>query len=215
MRSIVVALEIGEEFFFADAPTCLSDKDRKPIEARHAILIVGSAVVSGERRFRIRNSWGEGWGDSGCIWVHWTYISNGIFIELLGGVVTDNFSTLSDSHNVSEAWLKAVRALREKKGQAYNLIYSVSNPGELSHEDALVISKFDEFARDHGINTVTATANTIFPLDFYLKNKREGLFSRYDVEIYPKVKKQWGNYFDRITRRRTLKGSQLLMQTDL
>jgi hypothetical protein len=84
MRSIVVALEIGEEFFFADALTCLSDKDRKPIEARHAILIVGSAVVSGERRFRIRNSWGEGWGDSGCIWVHWTYISNGIFIELLG-----------------------------------------------------------------------------------------------------------------------------------
>lgn len=84
MRSIVVALEIGEEFFLADALTCLTDKNRKPIEARHAILIVGSAVNSGERRFRIRNSWGKGWGDNGSIWVHWSYISSGIFIELLG-----------------------------------------------------------------------------------------------------------------------------------
>jgi hypothetical protein len=120
--------------------------------------------------------------------------------------MTDSFSTLTDSNNISEAWIKAVRLLRDKGGQAYNLIYSITDPDNFAAEDALLIASFDKFAKNSEINTVSATANTIFPLDFYLKNGCDGLFSRYDVEMYPKVKKQWGNYFDRITRRRDLKG---------
>jgi len=83
-RSVVVGLGIGEEFFRADPFGRLSDKDRKPIEAQHALVITGSEIVAGTRNFRLRNSWGPGWGDAGSLWVHRSYLSSGIFVELSG-----------------------------------------------------------------------------------------------------------------------------------
>jgi len=111
------------------------------------------------------------------------------------------------------AWLAAAQYLQTCPGRhAYNLIYAISRPGELSNADRQIIKNYDAFAVKHGLGTATTVANTIFPLDSYRSGGTDGLFNAYHQEVYSRVKKGWGNYFDRMTRRRHSNGQFILDQ---
>ena len=122
----------------------------------------------------------------------------------------NNYSALPDREEISTAWIEAARLLRSIKGRAtYNLIYSITEPSALTSRDANIIGKFDDFALQNGISTTTTVANTIFPLEVYLSGGLIGLFYTYDADVFPKVKTAWGNYFDRMTRRRNAAGTPM------
>ena len=43
----------------------------------HAQIVVGMRILAtGNRIFLVRNSWGEDWGDRGCIWVTEAYLDS-------------------------------------------------------------------------------------------------------------------------------------------
>jgi C1A family cysteine protease len=41
----------------------------------HCVLICGYAMINGQLYYRLRNSWGSGWADSGYCWLPATYIT--------------------------------------------------------------------------------------------------------------------------------------------
>ncbi len=120
-------------------------------------------------------------------------------------------AALEDRESVSAAWLQAVAYLKKQPGKkCYNLAYVVTRPEALTLEDKAVIALFDAFARSAGRHPVTTIANTIFPSACYRVGGASRVYEDYEREIYPRVKTQWGNYVDRMIRRRDIKGRPLL-----
>lgn len=119
-------------------------------------------------------------------------------------------NSLKDANSVVDAWREACSHLMNQSGRkCTNLIYSVKNPSVLSKTDLKVISDFDEFAKKHNLNSSTTVANTIFPVDTYLKYGSSNLYSRYMDEVFPRVTTNWGTYFERMVQRRDPKGNAI------
>lgn len=116
---------------------------------------------------------------------------------------------LEDARTAAEAWAKATSALSQRSGRAYNLIYSVTEPSARTPQDAALVRHFDTFALNHGLHSTETVANTIFPLDTY-RSQGDDLYGFYLEEVLPKVRKQWGTYFERMIRRRNDDGSFML-----
>lgn len=122
--------------------------------------------------------------------------------------MTSSFQALQDQPSLVAAWKQAANFLHDVKGRAcYNLIYTVTEPSVLSSSDLRVIGEFDDFALAAGIGRAETVANTIFPLDTYLRYGRDEFFDVFDRDIYPRVKRGWGNYFHRLTTRLTSDGT--------
>lgn len=45
----------------------------------HAQIIVGVRFVNGERQFKVRNSWGDSWGDAGHTWYAEDYVASSLW----------------------------------------------------------------------------------------------------------------------------------------
>ena len=121
------------------------------------------------------------------------------------------FLALDDQPTVTAAWLHAVSRLLTNGNRAYNLVYSVTEPSSLTSADVAVARSFNAFAKANGLHTTETVANTIFPLDTYRSQGAEDLYEYYLEEIFPKVRKQWGTYFERMIRRRNDNGSTMLL----
>ncbi len=120
-------------------------------------------------------------------------------------------AVLNDQISVSAAWLQAVSHLKNQPGRkCYNLAYTITKPDALTVGDKAVMGSFDAFARAAGRHPVTTVANTIFPLACYRIGGATRVYEDYEREIYPRVKTGWGNYVDRIIRRRDVTGKLLL-----
>lgn len=52
---------------------------------RHAMIIVGVRKRAGRYEFLLRNSWGEGWGDAGHVWVDEDYVDWNEFEDIWVG----------------------------------------------------------------------------------------------------------------------------------
>lgn len=48
----------------------------------HALVVVGYRVVNGRVQFRIRNSWGEAWGDGGRCWFDQDYMTSAMTSDI-------------------------------------------------------------------------------------------------------------------------------------
>lgn len=118
-----------------------------------------------------------------------------------------NYLALVDQDTVAVAWLKAIKALSDNSNRAFNLIYSINKPSTLTKLDEKIIRKFDLFAKDHSLHPSNTVANTIFPLDTFLSNRSDGFYEYYLDNILPKVRKQWGTYFERMIRRKNDDGT--------
>ena len=119
--------------------------------------------------------------------------------------------SLPDRPTVPEAWLEAAEALCRNGARAYNLVYSVRRPSELTPGGRRMISAFDAFARTTALHSTATVANTIFPLDTYLSQGASRFYDFYLQAVFPKVRKQWGTYFERMIRRWNDDGSVMTM----
>lgn len=74
---VVVCNEITRSQFGDPNPSDVIGPAQGDIWGAHATLLVGVRVlVSGDREFLLRNSWGRGWGDNGYIWVSQGFLSS-------------------------------------------------------------------------------------------------------------------------------------------
>lgn len=120
-------------------------------------------------------------------------------------------AALDDKRSTSEAWLGAVSYLKAQPGHScYNLAYVITEPHVKTANDDHVIAEFDLFARTAGRHSVNTIANTIFPLACYRAGGAPHVYEDYPNSIYPRVKKGWGNYAERMLRRRDTNGNLLL-----
>jgi hypothetical protein len=120
-----------------------------------------------------------------------------------------NFIALEDQPTTVHAWLQAAKALAGTGNRAYNLLYSVSEPSKLTAGGREAIKIFNSFALSHGLHSTETVANTIFPLDTYLSKGPDAFSDYYLDAIFPKVRKQWGTYFERMVRRHNDDGSPM------
>lgn len=118
-----------------------------------------------------------------------------------------NVAALVDQTNVVEGWKAATSFLRHSpRRSCSNLIYAITDPSSMTTDGNNIMQMASTFAKEAGIGDVTTVANTIFPLDIYLKGGADALYNDYPTTVYPRVKTAWGNYFDRMIRRRDAKG---------
>lgn len=73
---LVLAMSITENFCKGgdNGVVAYSKNDQKA--DYHAVVAVGHTIHDGKKLIRIRNSWGEKWGDKGYIWLTEDYISS-------------------------------------------------------------------------------------------------------------------------------------------
>lgn len=123
-----------------------------------------------------------------------------------------NNLVLADTPSVVGGWLQATHALQGSQKPIYNLVYSIIGPTNINESENQVIKRFNEFALDHRFHPTETVANTIFPLDTYLKNAndRTAFYQKYHDVVLPKVRKKWGTYFERLTIRRNHDGSLMM-----
>lgn len=120
-------------------------------------------------------------------------------------------TALDDRETVTSAWVQAASFLKQQpQRKCYNLAYVITRPELKTSEDVSIIAALDEFARSAGEHPVNTVANTIFPLACYRIDRPDGIFEHYPKEIYPRVKKGWGTYAERMVRRRDVNGKLLL-----
>jgi hypothetical protein len=73
---VIVIIQPTLAFHFAAAGTVVHDAPNDPVSAApHAVIAVGHGVEGSVRTVLLRNSWGPGWGDAGCIWVGEDYLA--------------------------------------------------------------------------------------------------------------------------------------------
>ncbi len=74
---IVIGVRLGERFMEWNNESVLSGTDSEKVNgqhAYHALVVVG--FDDSKRAFRVRNSWGTGWGDNGSIWIDYDFFLN-------------------------------------------------------------------------------------------------------------------------------------------
>ncbi|WP_416877559.1 hypothetical protein [Litorimonas sp.] len=114
--------------------------------------------------------------------------------------MVSHYNPMRPSKTCVEAWLAAAQKLRDV-GSLYGLVLHITDPVNHSETDHEVISRVDQFLREHKSFPISTVANTIFPEQLYVPGKRELLYERYDRQ-FPRIKKavpDWGRYFHRLT----------------
>jgi C1A family cysteine protease len=73
---VVFGTGVGDEFLELYGDGVLGPPSA--IKGYHALVVVGYRVVGAKVQFRIRNSWGEAWGDGGRCWFTEEYMTSGM-----------------------------------------------------------------------------------------------------------------------------------------
>jgi thymidylate synthase len=81
-------------------------------------------------------------------------------------------------------------------------VIDVDYPTIFDDSDNAVIKLVDSFLRDRDLNPISTIVNTIFPEALYRKFGTPKFYGVYHTQVYDKLtkSKQWGRYFERLTR---------------
>lgn len=110
------------------------------------------------------------------------------------------------------AWLEAVKQVNQQPGHAaYNAIIDIANPVINTTRSNRIVAAVDEFLRVQE-KSVLCVANTIFPEALYRQHGAEKLFTIFENNILPKVRRndRWsGYYFERMISHPTESGETI------
>jgi thymidylate synthase len=112
----------------------------------------------------------------------------------------------------AQAWLAAAMAVWERGNDAHNVVIDVANALREEGSDSAIIGTVDRFLREHGANTISGVSNTIFPQSTFVRHGPEEFYDAYRERIFPQMKKMtrdWGRYFDRMTRWEKIQGNKI------
>jgi thymidylate synthase len=119
------------------------------------------------------------------------------------------FLAVSPQRSCARAWVQAAAEIIKQGDESYNVIIGVENPVNHDERDDDVIKLVDSFLKQHHANPIITIANTIFPQALYREHGCPAFFGEYH-KVYDKLTKsrQWGRYFERMTRHKTLDGHE-------
>jgi len=110
----------------------------------------------------------------------------------------------------ARGWVEASCALIREGDEGYNVIIEVTDPVNHDAEDVEVIKSVNTFLSERGCgaNPVSTVSNTIFPQSLLQAHGSTAFYGVYRERVFSKLKKskQWGRYFDRMTRKTDRKG---------
>jgi hypothetical protein len=108
-------------------------------------------------------------------------------------------------------WLAALTHLsRCTNAEDFDVFLHVAEPTVLTRADRAVYDEVDSFLVSHGAFGIHTVAETIFPLDEYMRTGAEGVFKNYPEKIRAIQKARddgnWGCYAYRIMRQKDFQG---------
>lgn len=108
-------------------------------------------------------------------------------------------------------WLAAAEYLEHCPDQEdFDVILHVTEPTVLSKQDAAVYQEVDQFLTGHGAFSIHTVAETIFPLDEYLRKGTNSVFKEFPDKIRAIQKgrsdSNWGSYAYRFLRQQDAHG---------
>ncbi|TPJ38870.1 hypothetical protein FJ434_22850 [Mesorhizobium sp. B2-5-13] len=111
-----------------------------------------------------------------------------------------------------EVWLAACEYLRPlPEHEDFDVFLHITDPSPLSKADAKVLGGVDDFLVGHGGVSVNTVAETIFPLQDYLRGGKDAVFETYPERMARihavRTDRQWGNYAMRILRQKDRDGT--------
>jgi thymidylate synthase len=111
-----------------------------------------------------------------------------------------------------QGWLAAASAVRDRGGEAHNVVIDIADPLHETEQDAAITREVDQFLRAHNCNSLSSVANTIFPQGTLDQHGPEAFYDVYRETVFPRMKQMthdWGRYFDRLTRWKKLEGKEI------
>jgi hypothetical protein len=209
-RAVVFGAKLGDEFMSASDASVLSYQTfgYTGQHAYHAMILSGYDDTKGSNgAFRVVNSWGESWGDKGCLWVDQTFFSGGDFAFCAFVAQVPSTNPDQNNDNVVDDPTSGYDVI------AWNLVdedyddpdypndlrdrfitYNVFNGGKTT------LKASDDWAIFYGLaNAYDANDNNILIYDYYTNDF--GTYGNYDVIDYNDAKAlgssvNWWNNID-------------------
>jgi hypothetical protein len=117
----------------------------------------------------------------------------------------------------ARAWVAAASAIIDTHDEGYNVVIDVADPVKHDVKDNEAITLVDKFLKLHDENPVVTVANTIFPQALYEAHGSPAFYEVYhrDFDKFSRESKNWGQYFDRMTRFQVARGGVINPLQDL
>jgi hypothetical protein len=112
----------------------------------------------------------------------------------------------------ARGWVAASAAVQAAGGDAYNVIIDIENPLAEDATDTAIIQMVDQHLRDHHAYSISTVANTIFPEATLRRYGPVDFYDAYHERVFPRMKRMtrdWGRYFDRLTRWTKVHGGEI------
>ena len=117
----------------------------------------------------------------------------------------------------AQAWVAACESVMLTHNQGYNVVIDVEDAFNHSEKDNEVISHVDKFLKSHEkTNPIITVANTIFPQSLLVAHGPKEFYEIYHRDFAKfSTTKNWGRYFERMTRHVDRKGNGINPLQDL
>ena len=91
---VIFGFLVYSSFESADVATgkCIvpiPDPKKEEFLGGHAVVLVGATVKDGKECYKIRNSWGSGWGDNGCFYVEKKFMTTSLGVLGMSQLCSD------------------------------------------------------------------------------------------------------------------------------
>lgn len=122
-----------------------------------------------------------------------------------------------EEKSCARAWVAACMSIMATRDEGYNVVIDMADPVTHYGKDNKVITLVDKFLREYDENPIVTVANTIFPQALYEAHGSPAFYKIYhrDFDKFSRESRNWGQYFDRMTRWKVAGGETIYPLQDL